>query len=157
MFPSSVKWRVILAFVFLILVFIGLMTAAFMMAREKEQAGVTLFEDVLDYTPEQIDNFRLDPPSDYAYAPAFDRSKTQFPITIVTHESLNDLNNALQVWCKEYGKPCDGIHVEGWSVYDLEKPWPCEVHVLRPARVEGRATSTLGHEVAHCIYGAYHP
>lgn len=40
----------------------------------------------------------------------------------------------------------------------LEFPdqYECEIHTVRPTRVDDIATLTLGHEVLHCIYGSYH-
>lgn len=153
MLPFSIKWRVALALAFMFFV-LSLVMLGY--PHVKAKTG-TAFEDVLNYTPEQFDDFAPDHPSDYAYAPSFDRTGAKFTVTIVTHETLTEVNKSYQAWCKKYGDhPCDGIQVEGWSFYNMQPPYVCEVHVLRPVRIDGRTTSTLGHEVGHCIYGNYH-
>ena len=32
----------------------------------------------------------------------------------------------------------------------------CEIYVARPKSVDDAATATLGHELLHCLMGAYH-
>jgi hypothetical protein len=32
----------------------------------------------------------------------------------------------------------------------------CEIHSVKPTKVDDDATMTLGHELAHCLYGEYH-
>jgi len=32
----------------------------------------------------------------------------------------------------------------------------CEIHSVKPRKVDDTATLTLGHELLHCLYGSYH-
>lgn len=33
----------------------------------------------------------------------------------------------------------------------------CTIHTFRPRRQNDHHTTTLGHELLHCLYGSYHP
>ena len=46
-------------------------------------------------------------------------------------------------WIDENGKPNDEIYT-------------CQIHTIRPLRIDDSATTILGHELLHCIYGSYH-
>lgn len=46
-----------------------------------------------------------------------------------------------------YGKP----------VADGNNPLDCEIHTVRPRKIDDEATLTLGHEMLHCVIGTYHP
>ena len=43
---------------------------------------------------------------------------------------------------------------------DIGKPeyerYTCEIHTLKPRRIDDKATLILGHEMLHCIIGSYH-
>lgn len=37
-----------------------------------------------------------------------------------------------------------------------DEAYECEIHSMRPRRVNDNATLTLGHELLHCLWGSYH-
>jgi len=53
----------------------------------------------------------------------------------------------------------DGFAI--WTEWTGEKSedeiYTCEIHTLRPNKIDDNATMTLGHEMLHCIFGTYHP
>ena len=83
-----------------------------------------------------------------------DYSGTQFPITVYTYENKSELNKAI----KE--KKPHGQRVEGLALWFLSKETNkmkrCEIHVVRPSKVDDENMLTWGHELAHCVYGTYH-
>lgn len=83
-----------------------------------------------------------------------DYSNIQFPITVYTYDSREELNKAVE------GKKPKGQRVEGLALWFLKKEnremIRCEIHVVSPSKVDDEHTLTWGHELAHCIYGTYH-
>lgn len=43
-----------------------------------------------------------------------------------------------------------------WSTEPANVQYECVIHTLRPRRIDDRNTTTLGHEMLHCLYGSYH-
>jgi hypothetical protein len=46
---------------------------------------------------------------------------------------------------------------QGQPVDDPSQPLTCEIHTVRPKKIDDSDTLTLGHEMLHCIIGTYHP
>lgn len=76
------------------------------------------------------------------------------PLTITVHvyknekeltQALIDRNNALNV-----ETPFKDVMREGWAEW---KGSTCKIHTTD---INYRTFETLGHELAHCLYGAYH-
>lgn len=45
----------------------------------------------------------------------------------------------------------------GWSGWNTNMDnFYCEIHTVRPKRVDDNVTMTIGHEFVHCVYGRYH-
>lgn len=61
---------------------------------------------------------------------------------------------------EEYNKRYGGNETEreGFAVWANpgKMPYWCEIHVLEPIWIDDENTLTMGHELAHCIYGSYH-
>lgn len=76
----------------------------------------------------------------------FDRP--QPAITIVTHPTLAELRAA----APESAKTDRARDLMAWSII---RPESCEVHIVDPAK-EWRP-EWIGHEVAHCTWGRWHP
>ena len=36
------------------------------------------------------------------------------------------------------------------------KPYWCEIHATRPKRADDEPMDTMGHELAHCVFGQFH-
>lgn len=55
------------------------------------------------------------------------------------------LRDGFAVWTEWRGgdKPVDELYT-------------CEIHTLKPRRIDGPRTTLLGHELLHCIIGTYH-
>jgi hypothetical protein len=75
----------------------------------------------------------------------FDRP--QPAITIVTHPTIADLRTAAPAAAK-----VEGRELMAWSII---RPTGCEVHVVDPLR--SYQPQWIGHEVAHCVCGRWHP
>lgn len=45
---------------------------------------------------------------------------------------------------------------KGNPVEQEGKEFRCDIYAVRPKRVDDAATTTLGHELAHCLYGKFH-
>lgn len=85
-----------------------------------------------------------------------DNSNRQFPITVYTYDSIADLNAAVRE------KKTSRLKVKGIAFWYFKSKTPdkmdrCEIHVVTPARKDGPHVTTWGHELAHCVYGSYHP
>jgi hypothetical protein len=61
-------------------------------------------------------------------------------------EMIEDLRN------KGYEVPNELLGFSVWSPQDNK----CEVYHVTPKYTDDIRTKTLGHEVAHCIYGSFH-
>lgn len=73
----------------------------------------------------------------------FERSRPD--ITIVLHPSVADLRAAAPPSARHK-------YLRGWSVITRTG---CELHVVDPAA--SYRPEWLGHEVAHCVWGRFHP
>lgn len=76
----------------------------------------------------------------------FERS--QPAITIVTHPSLADL----RAKAPASATADKGRELMAWSII---RPTSCEVHIVDPA--QKWQPEWIGHEVAHCAWGRWHP
>ncbi len=76
----------------------------------------------------------------------FDRPQPS--ITIVTHPTLADLRAKAPASAKSHS----GRALFAWSII---RPTNCEVHVVDPAK--DWRHEWIGHEVAHCVWGRWHP
>ncbi|MBT9159070.1 MAG: hypothetical protein DDT26_00319 [Dehalococcoidia bacterium] len=81
----------------------------------------------------------------------FDRTGETLRIKVITHDSLRDLHAAKR---EVSGKPApEGmIGFAGWT----KTTNYCEIHILQPRRDLDDNVMTLGHEMMHCLYGAFH-
>lgn len=85
------------------------------------------------------------------------------PMTITVHEFPNE--RKMRAAIKEAGfdvdNPTNKHHVKeillGYSIYSYQDT-NCDIYLVRPTvwPVDGRPTTTLGHELEHCLYGDYH-
>jgi hypothetical protein len=78
--------------------------------------------------------------------------------TIVVH--VFDTKNEMWKRLKEEG--LDRRKVEGkaaWTISrDMSQLYGCDIYVTKPKTVNDSNTmETWGHELAHCVYGTYHP
>lgn len=48
------------------------------------------------------------------------------------------------------------VNVDGNSVELVDELW-CQIHSIRPVKIEDQGTLTHGHEGVHCVLGNYHP
>ena len=92
------------------------------------------------------------PPPPDPFIETFDRSHSTILIEVVVHKDLFEVNNALDDFAKE-----DRPLVYGWSTWNIEgRPYVCQIHTTKPRWVDDQVTTTMGHELAHCVYGRYH-
>lgn len=75
----------------------------------------------------------------------FDRSRPN--ITVVTHATLTDLRAAAPASAKRGDR-----ELMAWGVI---RPDGCEIHIIDPA--VSYQPEWIGHEVAHCAWGRWHP
>ena len=94
------------------------------------------------------------------YAPDIkqEHNRTGVPIIITTTEypRYSDVSNSLDDFNKSFGKPLNRDLEYGWSAWDKEAPYECVIHYKKPAKIDDADIMTLGHEMAHCLYGSYH-
>ena len=144
--------------IFAVLVF-GLIFWATMAFLEATKGPVDAIDPVLDdYTADIMDTFEVTNDGE-VFAPTHSMVDSTMLITVKEYENLGDLNRAYVLdSCGPID--CTGItfpEVEGYSTYNTQQwPFVCTIHVLRPTIVNGRNVSTLGHELSHCVHGAYH-
>lgn len=75
-----------------------------------------------------------------------------FKLKVVTYDSLHELQKAKQAADNARKKTKES----GWAGWSLDGSY-CEIHVLRlKHKNDTDEMETWGHELAHCIYGAYH-
>lgn len=84
----------------------------------------------------------------------FDRSGQELHITVIFHENEQALNKA-------YFERFGGNRKEkklGFAVFANpgNKPYWCEIHATRPTRADDEKMDTMGHELAHCVFGQFH-
>lgn len=87
---------------------------------------------------------------------SMDNSNRQFPITVFTYGSVSELNAAIK------DKKSSKNKVRGFSRWwfaskEKKEMLRCEIHVVTPRIKDGTHVMTWGHELAHCVYGSYHP
>lgn len=83
----------------------------------------------------------------------FDRSGQELHITVIFHDSLEDLNKSYK---ERFGR--DRKDKLGYAVFANpgNKPYWCEIHTTRPKRADDEPMDTMGHELAHCVFGQFH-
>ena len=94
--------------------------------------------------------------------PTFDRSGLIVETKVKVHDRLRDMHNAYKD-VHNLPNSHDLTGLQGfavWYEFPNGKPsdelYTCEIHIVRPSRVDDNNTLTLGHEMLHCIYGSYH-
>lgn len=85
------------------------------------------------------------------------RSGVPMTVTVYEHPTYNDVTRALDRFHRENRIPRRNDPSLGWAAWDREPPYQCEVHIKPPDRLDDDDVMTLGHEMAHCLYGSYHP
>ena len=91
-----------------------------------------------------------------AIAPEHNRSGKPITITVYEYKTHAEVSNALRQFQKSLEQPVTKETSLGWSGWDKEEPYQCEIHIKPPKYVDDDDTLTLGHELAHCLYGSYH-
>lgn len=83
----------------------------------------------------------------------FDRSNQELRITVIFHDTEAELNRS---YYDRFGN--DGIKKQGYAVYANpgRQPYWCEIHTLRPRTSDDEPMATMGHELAHCVFGQFH-
>lgn len=89
--------------------------------------------------------------------PEFDRSNQVMSVKVVVHDNTNDLSEARRQRLGVDALPSREGTLQGWAGWSKEAPYQCEIHVLRASSQQDYQFSTWGHELAHCLYGNYHP
>lgn len=86
--------------------------------------------------------------------PEFDRSEKIITTKVYLYDNESQVTEAY----KNHVGPAnfDGQIRRGWSGWSLDAPYQCEIHSVRPSRIDDTHTTTLGHELLHCLQGSYH-
>lgn len=84
------------------------------------------------------------------------RSGKPITITVYEYDSYADVSKALSDFEKANGQERTKDLSLGWAAWDREPPYQCEIHIKPPDRIDDDDMLTLGHEMAHCLYGSYH-
>lgn len=79
-------------------------------------------------------------------------------VEFVWHDSETDVRNAFVAAVKLSGAPADLDHnIGAMKGFAVKKLGVCYIHAVRPEKVDDDGTTTVGHEVLHCLWGRYHP
>ena len=94
-------------------------------------------------------------PGDGQIMQDFDRSGEEMRITVVFHDSHEALN---RYYRERFGRENTEEKL-GFAVWadPGRQPYWCEVHTTRPKRADDEPMETMGHELAHCVFGHFHP
>jgi hypothetical protein len=92
-----------------------------------------------------------------------DQNREGVPIRLTVHWAQNDAELA-ELWKERTGNTGDipdqwGFAQWNQAVVGGAEPaeyW-CDVFVLRPRSANDARMDALGHEVAHCVWGSWHP
>jgi hypothetical protein len=93
------------------------------------------------------------------YAPMekqHNRSGKPIVITVYEYGSYGDVTRALSEFQRKNKQPRTTDPSLGWAAWDLHEPYQCDIHVKTPDKIDDDDVKTLGHEMAHCLYGSYH-
>jgi hypothetical protein len=97
--------------------------------------------------------------SDSSSRPDIDKTDgalvTSIELEVILYDSFDDLAEAFS----ERNDEIDYRYtLEGYAEFirNGDGTGKCWVHIVEPQEVDGEHTLTLGHEVAHCMYGLYH-
>ena len=83
----------------------------------------------------------------------FDKTGQELRITVYVHKSVAELNRAMTEIRKENGLPPYPVPVDGMAAFSTNSN-VCEIHVAPITEV---GFAVFGHELAHCLYGGFHP
>ena len=89
-----------------------------------------------------------------AVDPEFDRSEKIITTKVYLYDNETEVTLAYKNFVGEDN--FDGSIRRGWSGWSREAPYQCEIHSVRPSRIDDTHTTTLGHELLHCLQGSYH-
>ena len=89
-----------------------------------------------------------------------DQDRTGTPITLTVYWAQTDAE-LRQQWEHRTGQPASQAPNQwGFAQWNQNAPvgeyW-CDVFVLQPRRADDSRMTSLGHEVAHCVWGSWHP
>ncbi len=98
-----------------------------------------------------------DSPNSLPALGTMDNSNVQFPITVYTYDSVVALNAAVRGKKSNKNQRVKGLARWFFKSNNPDQMHRCEIHVVTPQRKDGPHVMTWGHELAHCIYGTYHP
>jgi hypothetical protein len=78
-------------------------------------------------------------------------------VKVVWHASEAEVRQAFVDAVKETGQKADiKAEVKTMRGFSMNRGGVCEIHAMRPARVDDDRTTTVGHEYLHCLWGSYH-
>jgi hypothetical protein len=84
------------------------------------------------------------------------RSGKPIEVTVFEYKDYNDVNRALYKFQRENNQVKNKDPSLAWSAWDLEEPYQCHIHIKPPEKIDDDDVMSLGHEMAHCLYGSYH-
>lgn len=97
-------------------------------------------------------------PSPSSLPEDFDRSGEEMRITVIFHATQSDIDKA---FVEEFGRARNESKIKrlGFAVWANpgNKPYWCRIHAQKPTKEDDEKMDTLGHELAHCLIGTFHP
>ena len=97
-------------------------------------------------------------PSPKSLPEDFDRSGEEMRITVIFHPNQAAVDKA---YVEEFGRVRNesSINRLGFAVWANpgNKPYWCRIHAQKPTGKDDEKMDTLGHELAHCLIGTWHP
>lgn len=83
----------------------------------------------------------------------FDRTERPQKITIFVYDTKSKMKQAK----KNFDNYVPDVNLEGWAKWSNIESSGCEIHVMKiRSKNDTSQMEIWGHELAHCIYGAYH-
>jgi len=90
---------------------------------------------------------------------AVDNSGIFLRIKVITYDNIEEVNEAYKDYLVENGLVEDRESVStvnGWARFSTDGPRFCVIHVVEPFTTYDQVFRTWGHELGHCVYGAFH-
>lgn len=80
----------------------------------------------------------------------------EMSITTYTYPNVEAVMNARTKFLEENNLVLQADPVNGWAAWSHNST-RCSIHTVKPSDVNDRTNlETMGHELAHCLYGNYH-
>lgn len=92
--------------------------------------------------------------TDTLMKPQFDRTSRALTIVVIVHENYDQVTQAKKL---KYAQDSAAGRLYGWTSWGATPEGTCEINVSKAEQYMDKEFTVWGHELAHCLYGNYHP